>query len=117
MRKTKTKGKPMKTSTSRTIQSRHAETILQTDEKGDTWVDTMTLALELQVSPYTWSGVLMPEVEKFYGDRNLFRRVRGRRAIWNFSMIDRWYRQRQSPKAGFEPRYIQKLKARGDIAA
>lgn len=97
--------------------SQHAETILQTDAKGNVWVDTMTLALELQVSPYTWSGLLLPEIEKFYGDRNMFRRVHGRRALWNFTMVDKWYRQRQSPKAGFEPRYIQKLRARGDLVA
>ena len=100
-----------------TIESRHAETIIRTDENGDVWTDTMTLALELRVSPFTWSGVLLQVVEKFYGDRNLFRRVHGRRALWNFTMIDRWYRQRKSPKAGFEARYIQRLRARGELVA
>ena len=96
------------------IESRHAETILKVDEIGDVWTDTLTLALELRISPYTWSGLLLPEVERHYGDRNQFRRVHGRRALWNFTMIDRWYRQRQAPKAGFKPRYIQKLEARGE---
>jgi hypothetical protein len=100
-----------------TIESRHAETIIQTDNKGHIWIDTLTLALELQVSPFTWSGLLLPEVDKHYGDRNCFRRVHGRRALWDFTLIDRWYRQRQSPKAGFKPRYIQRLEARGEVVA
>ena len=103
--------------TKATIKSRHAETILQTDSKRHIWVDTTTLALELEVSVFTWSGLLLPEIEKFYGDRNKFRRVHGRRALWDFTLIDRWYRQRKSPKAGFKPRYIQKLEKRGEMAA
>jgi hypothetical protein len=95
------------------IESHHLAMIKQIDKKSDVWVDTMTLALELQVSPFTWSGLLLPEVEKHYGDRNLFRRVHGRRALWNFSMIHRWYLRRKSPKAGFKPRYLQRLEARG----
>jgi hypothetical protein len=99
------------------IESRHSEAIVEYDKQGHVWVDSMTLALELEVSVFTWSGLLLPEVEKHYGDRNLFRRVRGRRALWDMTMIDRWYRQRKSPQRGFKARYIQKLEARGETAA
>ena len=104
------KEKPIK------VESRHAETILETDKRGHVWIDTMTLALELQVSPFTWSGLLLAEVEAHYGDRNLFRRVHGRRALWDFTLIDRWYRQRKSPQRGYKARYMQKLDARGAAA-
>lgn len=95
--------------------SRHAETILETDNRGHVWVDTTTLALELEVSVFTWSGLLLPQVEEHYGDRNIFRRIRGRKALWDITLIDRWYRQRKSPRAGFKPRYIQKLEARAQV--
>jgi hypothetical protein len=98
--------------------STHDAAIVFTDGNGDVWADSTTIALELGVSPFTWSGVMLPECEKFYGgDRNVFRRVRGRRAIWNWNLVRAWMLQRRSPKAGFAPRYIQKLRARGELAA
>ncbi len=98
--------------------STHEAAIVFTDENGDLWADSTTIALELGVSPFTWSNVMLSECEKFYGgDRNLFRKVRGRRAIWHWRLIHEWMLQRRSPKAGFEPRYIQKLRARGELAA
>lgn len=97
--------------------SKHSATIMQTDKKGHVWVDTITLALELGVSPYSWSSAFAPQADQFYGDRNLFRRVHGRRALWNFTLIDRWYRTKQQAKTGPEPRYLKKLRERGVVAA
>jgi hypothetical protein len=57
------------------------------------------------------------QVEQHYGDRNLFRRVRGRRAIWDFNMIHDWYLTRKAPRAGYEARYLTKLREKGELAA
>jgi hypothetical protein len=100
------------------VECRHAGSVIETDKQGHIWTDTMTMCMELMVSPFTWSGLLLPQVEKFYGgDRNLFRRVRGRQALWDFTAIHSWYAQRKPPRAGYEARYLPKLREKGELAA
>jgi hypothetical protein len=113
--KEKTMTKAKKTTVPRSIPKidvKHPGMIVETI-KGDVWIDTMTLSLMLGVSPYTWAGVMCPQAEEHYGDRNLFRRVKGRNALWNWRMIHRWYVQRPAPKRGSPPVYIQRLGAMG----
>jgi len=97
---------------------RHPASIVETDTNGHIWVDSATLCMELEISAYTRSGMYLRQVEQHYGgDRNLFRRVRGRRALWDFNLIHDWYLARKLPKAGFKARYVQKLDAKGELAA
>lgn len=97
------------------VECRHAGSIIETDKRGHIWLDSTTLCLELEISPFTWSGLYLPQIEQHYGDRNLFRRVHGRQALWDYNMIHNWYVARKVPKAGFKARYLQKLEARGEL--
>jgi hypothetical protein len=97
------------------IASRHPQQILETDAKGHIWCDGLTLALEMGRSPHTWASQLVHEAERFVGgDRNVFRKVRGRIALWDATMILNWWQQRQRApvKTNFMP--AQKTEARGD---
>src|SRR5262245_342054 len=111
------KAKQGKTKKPLVIESKHAGSIIQVDKNGNTWLDSTTLCLELQISPFTWSGLYLEQVERHYGDRNMFRRVHGRQALWNFDMVRAWYLQRKSPKAGYEARYLAKLREKGELVA
>jgi hypothetical protein len=86
----------MKASSKIKITTKHPRQILETDRKGHIWCDGVTLTLELGVSPFSWSGQIVHECERALGgDRNVFRKSRGRQALWNASMILDWWHQRQ----------------------
>src|SRR5262245_36270174 len=85
----------MKAKTQRmTIKATHPGSIVQKDDSG-VWVDLLTLSINLGFSPYTWSSRLLKAADQHFGGRHVFKRTKGRQALWNLSVIAPWFRARE----------------------